>query len=111
MTAGPKGFLWYRGKTPGYTQVVKAYASLLKLRRRRCQPSERADAFVGRAVPAGSSYGPRLGSAPGRTPSGREREMATKDTGGQDRASRRSEEVEEAEAEDDPATSRSGSAS
>ena len=35
MVAGPKGFLWYRGKTPGYTQVVKAYGLFLKLRRRR----------------------------------------------------------------------------
>jgi nitrite reductase/ring-hydroxylating ferredoxin subunit len=35
MVAGPKGFLWYRGKTPGYTQVVKAYGLYLKLRRRK----------------------------------------------------------------------------
>ena len=34
MVAGPKGFLWYRGKTPGYTQLVKAYGRFLKLRRR-----------------------------------------------------------------------------
>ena len=35
MTEGPKGFLTYVGKTPGYTQVVKAYGAVLKLRRRR----------------------------------------------------------------------------
>lgn len=34
MVEGPKGFLGYVGKTPGYTQVVKAYAKVLKLRRR-----------------------------------------------------------------------------
>ncbi len=33
MVGGPKGFLWYRGKTPGYTQLVKAYGLYLKLRR------------------------------------------------------------------------------
>ena len=35
MVSGPKGFLWYRGKTPGYTSLVKAYGVVLKLRRRR----------------------------------------------------------------------------
>jgi nitrite reductase/ring-hydroxylating ferredoxin subunit len=35
MVSGPKGFLWYRGRTPGYTQLVKAYGLFLKLRRRR----------------------------------------------------------------------------
>ena len=35
MVSGPKGFLWYRGKTPGYTSLVKAYGLVLKLRRRR----------------------------------------------------------------------------
>ena len=44
MVQGPKGLLWYRGRTPGYTQLVKAYSSVLKLRRRRV--TRRADAFV-----------------------------------------------------------------
>ena len=35
MVEGPKGFLWYRGRTPGYTQLVKAYGLVLGLRRRR----------------------------------------------------------------------------
>ena len=35
MVSGPKGFLWYVGKTPGYTQLVKAYGLYLKLRRRK----------------------------------------------------------------------------
>ena len=35
MVEGPKGILWYRGKTPGYTQLVRAYSAILKLRRRR----------------------------------------------------------------------------
>lgn len=34
MVAGPKGFLLYVGKTPGYTQLVKAYGLVLRLRRR-----------------------------------------------------------------------------
>ncbi len=34
MVSGPKGILWYRGRTPGYTQLVKAYGRFLKLRRR-----------------------------------------------------------------------------
>ena len=34
MVAGPKGFLGYVGRTPGYTQVVRAYAWLARLRRR-----------------------------------------------------------------------------
>ena len=34
MVAGPKGFLFYVGRTPGYTQLVKAYGLYLKLRRR-----------------------------------------------------------------------------
>ena len=33
MVSGPKGFLWYRGRTPGYTQLVKAYGLVLTLRR------------------------------------------------------------------------------
>ncbi len=34
MVEGPKGFLTYVGKTPGYTQLVKGYGALLVLRRR-----------------------------------------------------------------------------
>ena len=34
MVGGPKGFLSYVGKTPGYTQLVKAYGQVLRLRRR-----------------------------------------------------------------------------
>ena len=34
MVEGPKGFLTYVGRTPGYTQLVKAYGLVLKLRRR-----------------------------------------------------------------------------
>ena len=35
MVAGPKGFLWYVGKTPGYTQMVAAYGNVLRLARAR----------------------------------------------------------------------------
>ncbi len=31
MVRGPKGFLGYHGRTPGYTQFVRAYASVLRL--------------------------------------------------------------------------------
>ena len=31
MVRGPRGFLGYHGPTPGYTQVVRAYASVLRL--------------------------------------------------------------------------------
>ena len=34
MVSGPKGFLFYVGRTPGYTQLVKAYGQVLRLRRR-----------------------------------------------------------------------------
>ena len=34
MVQGPRGLLWYVGKTPGYTQLVLAYGAVLKLRRR-----------------------------------------------------------------------------
>ena len=34
MVSGPKGFLNYVGRTPGYTQLVNAYGKVLKLRRR-----------------------------------------------------------------------------
>ena len=32
MVRGPKGFLGYRGRTPGYTELVLAYGKHLKLR-------------------------------------------------------------------------------
>ena len=35
MVDGPRGFLLYRGPTPGYSGLVRAYASVLKLRVRR----------------------------------------------------------------------------
>ena len=35
MTEGPRGFLGYHGPTPGYTQFVRAYARVLRLRVRR----------------------------------------------------------------------------
>ena len=34
MVQGPRGFLWYVGKTPGYTSFIKAYGGVLRLRRR-----------------------------------------------------------------------------
>lgn len=34
MVSGPKGFLFYVGRTPGYTQLIKAYGLVLRLRRR-----------------------------------------------------------------------------
>ena len=34
MVSGPKGFLFYVGRTPGYTQLVKAYGAFTVLRRR-----------------------------------------------------------------------------
>lgn len=34
MVSGPKGFLWYVGRTPGYTQLIKATGNVLVLRRR-----------------------------------------------------------------------------
>ena len=37
MVEGPKGFLWYVGKTPGYTQVIKAVGNVLTLKRRRVE--------------------------------------------------------------------------
>ncbi len=44
MVEGPKGILWYVGRTPGYTQLVKAYGAVLKLRRRTVSRS--GDAYV-----------------------------------------------------------------
>jgi nitrite reductase/ring-hydroxylating ferredoxin subunit len=35
MVEGPKGFLSYVGKTPGYEQLVAAYGKVLTLRRAR----------------------------------------------------------------------------
>ena len=35
MVKGPKGFLGYHGPTPGYTQFVRGYAKVLKLRVRK----------------------------------------------------------------------------
>ena len=32
MVEGPKGFLGYHGRTPGYTQLVLAYSKVLRLR-------------------------------------------------------------------------------
>ncbi len=32
MVSGPRGFLGYHGPTPGYSQVVLAYARVLRLR-------------------------------------------------------------------------------
>jgi nitrite reductase/ring-hydroxylating ferredoxin subunit len=32
MVEGPKGFFGYHGRTPGYTQVVRAYSRVLRLR-------------------------------------------------------------------------------
>ena len=34
MVGGPHGFLWYRGRTPGYTSFVRTYGRVLRLRRR-----------------------------------------------------------------------------
>ena len=44
MVEGPHGFLAYVGRTPGYTQLVKAYSQLLVLRRRRVE--QRAGRYV-----------------------------------------------------------------
>lgn len=33
MVEGPKGFLWYVGRTPGYTRFIRAYGAVLRLRR------------------------------------------------------------------------------
>ena len=33
MVQGPRGFLGYVGRTPGYTQFVKAFGSVARLRR------------------------------------------------------------------------------
>ena len=46
MVAGPKGFLWYVGKTPGYTQFVHAYGRVLKLA--RATVSREGDRIVAR---------------------------------------------------------------
>ncbi|MCU1592919.1 MAG: Rieske (2Fe-2S) iron-sulfur domain protein [Frankiales bacterium] len=33
MVSGPHGFLWYVGRTPGYTQLVQWFGAVVKLRR------------------------------------------------------------------------------
>lgn len=35
MVDGPQGFLLYRGPTPGYSALIKAFGSVVKLRVRR----------------------------------------------------------------------------
>ncbi len=35
MVRGPRGFLGYHGPTPGYTQFVRAYSRVLRLRVRK----------------------------------------------------------------------------
>ena len=45
MVAGPKGFLGYHGPTPGYTQLVKGYSKVLKLRVARAV-RRGADVFI-----------------------------------------------------------------
>ena len=37
MVEGPKGFLGYRGPTPGYTQLVRGLGKVVPLRRRRAE--------------------------------------------------------------------------
>ncbi|MCW2776530.1 MAG: Rieske (2Fe-2S) iron-sulfur domain protein [Frankiales bacterium] len=37
MVEGPRGFLGYVGKTPGYEQLVKGYAQVLRLKTRVAQ--------------------------------------------------------------------------
>ncbi|HVM27362.1 MAG TPA: Rieske (2Fe-2S) protein [Mycobacteriales bacterium] len=44
MVSGPRGFLWYVGRTPGYTSLVRTYGRLLVLRRRAV--SRRGDRVV-----------------------------------------------------------------
>ena len=44
MVEGPKGFLAYVGRTPGYTQLIKATGRVLRLRRRSV--SRQGDALV-----------------------------------------------------------------
>ena len=34
MVSGPRGFLFYVGRTPGYTQLVKVVGRVVRLRRR-----------------------------------------------------------------------------
>jgi nitrite reductase/ring-hydroxylating ferredoxin subunit len=44
MMQGPRGFLFYVGKTPGYTQLIRAYGAVVKLRTRGV--SRRDGAFI-----------------------------------------------------------------
>ncbi len=32
MVSGPRGVLWWHGRTPGYTQLVKAFGRVVRLR-------------------------------------------------------------------------------
>ncbi|GAC1444453.1 MAG: hypothetical protein NVS3B26_05860 [Mycobacteriales bacterium] len=41
MVQGPRGFLWYVGKTPGYTQLIRTFGAVVRLRTR---PVDRRDA-------------------------------------------------------------------
>jgi nitrite reductase/ring-hydroxylating ferredoxin subunit len=52
MVEGPQGFLAYVGRTPGYTQLVKGYARVLRLRRRAVER-------VGRRIVVGGTPEPR----------------------------------------------------
>ena len=44
MVEGPKGFLFYVGRTPGYTQFIRAYGAIAKLRTRAVE--RRDGAFI-----------------------------------------------------------------
>lgn len=37
MVQGPRGFLWYVGKTPGYTQLIRVFGTVARLRTRRVE--------------------------------------------------------------------------
>ena len=101
MVSGPKGFLVYVGHTSGYTQLVKAYG--LRLRRRdvvRDGDDACADnrSTTTRVAAAGTVGGRRYC----RQDVERIREehpMATRDSGGQDRQTRKHEDVEEEQVE------------
>jgi nitrite reductase/ring-hydroxylating ferredoxin subunit len=40
MVEGPRGFLFWRGPTPGYTQLVGAVGKVWRLRRRPVRPDD-----------------------------------------------------------------------
>lgn len=46
MVSGPKGFLWYVGRTPGYSQLIRGTGKVLVLRRRKVR-RQGADYVVG----------------------------------------------------------------